>query len=107
METHAHLGRATNAFTTSKEFKQAGDDVVMVFDGAGVETVAALADPEHQMHKLYLQVEDRVAGACRYCARAFDVYEKLEELGVPFLSDFEQHPSLRKFVNEGRQIITF
>ena len=30
--------------------------------------LAALADPEHQMHKLYTQVEDKIAGACRFCA---------------------------------------
>ena len=69
--------------------------------------LAALADPEHQMHKLYTQVEDKIAGACRFCARAFDGYDRLEELGVPFVGEFEQHPSLRKLVDEGRQVITF
>ena len=34
-ETHEGMGRMANALTTVKEFKEAGDDAVVVFDGAG------------------------------------------------------------------------
>ena len=33
------LGRVVNALTTVKEFKEAGDEAVVIFDGAGTKWV--------------------------------------------------------------------
>jgi hypothetical protein len=107
MEEHQDLGRVVNALQVAKEFRQAGDDVEIIFDGGGVVSAVQLADPEHRLHRAYELVEDKVAGLCRYCARAFDVYERAEELELPFLAEYEQHPSLRSRVADGFQIITF
>lgn len=46
-ESHADLGRIVNALGTAKEFKEAGDEVQVIFDGAGTEWVAELSNPEH------------------------------------------------------------
>ncbi len=107
MEEHADLGRVVNAIQVVKEFKRAGDDVELIFDGGGVVSAVELADPEGERYKLYQQVEDKVGGVCRYCARAFGVYEKAEALSLPMLDEFQQHPSLRSRVANGYQIITF
>jgi hypothetical protein len=107
MEEHADLGRVANAIQVVKEFKRAGDEVELIFDGGGVVSAVELADPEGARHKLYEQVEDKVSGVCRYCARAFGVYEKAEALNLPMLDEFQQHPSLRSRVENGYQIITF
>lgn len=107
MEEHQDLGRVVNALQVVKEFCQAGDVVELIFDGGGVVSAVALADPEHRLHRAYELIEDKVAGICRYCARAFDVYERAKELDLPFLAEFEQHPSLRARVDQGFQIITF
>lgn len=107
MEEHADLGRVTNALQVVKEFKEHGDDVRLVFDGAGVVSAVTLADPEHRLHRLYNQVEDKLDGICRYCSRAFHVYERAEELGLPFLADYNQHPSIRNLIVEGYQVLTF
>lgn len=42
-ETSEGMGRMANALTTVKEFKDAGDDAVLIFDGAGTRWVAQLA----------------------------------------------------------------
>lgn len=107
MEEHADLGRVTNAIQVVKEFKKAGDDVELIFDGAGVVSAVELADPDSERHRLYQQVEDKVSGVCRFCARAFGVYEKAEALNLPMLDEFQQHPSLHSRVANGYQIITF
>jgi hypothetical protein len=107
MEEHQDLGRVVNALQVAEEFRQAGDEVEIIFDGGGVVSAVQLADPEHRMHRAYALVEDKVVGLCRYCARAFDVYERAEELDLPFLAEFEQHPSLRSRVTDGFQVITF
>lgn len=47
-ETHADFGRVVNALVATKEFKDAGDDVRLIFDGAGTQWPGVLSDPEHQ-----------------------------------------------------------
>lgn len=107
MEEHQDLGRVVNALQAAAEFKEAGDDVEVIFDGGGTVSAVTLANPEHRLHGLYKAVEDKVAGLCRYCARAFHVYEQAEALGLPFLAEYKQHPSLRSRVAAGYQVITF
>jgi len=107
METHQDLGRVVNALQTTKEFKEAGDEVELIFDGGGAVAAITIADPEHQLHRLYSQVKDKIGGVCRYCARAFEVYDQAEALGLSFLAEYDRHPSIRKRVVDGYEVITF
>ncbi len=106
-ETHEGLARVHNALEVAKEFKEAGDEVRLVFDGAGTQALATLVDPEHRAHALFKTVRDTVAGACRFCAAAFGVKDRLESAGIPLLDEYDQHPSLRRLVVEGYQVLTF
>jgi hypothetical protein len=106
-ETHADLGRAVNAMMTAREFKEAGDDVRLIFDGAGTRGPSVLADPGHKSHGLYEQVQDVVAGACGFCSRAFGAESDVKEQHVHLLEDYEGHPSIRSLVNDGYQVLTF
>jgi hypothetical protein len=107
MEAHSDLARVLNALELVKEAAGAGDEVELVFDGAGVQWVPSLSDPDHKLHGVYEQVSAHVAGACEFCANAFDVDEKVGEAGVSFLSEFEGHPSLRQRIADGYAVITF
>lgn len=106
-ETHGDMGRVANALALVKEAKEAGDQVELVFDGAGVTWVPVLADSQHDLHAMYAAVEDRVAGACEFCANAFHVRDDVKNSSVPFLSEFEGHPSLRSRVAGGYEVVTF
>ena len=106
-ETHGDLGRMANALTSAKEFKQAGDETTIIFDGAGTKWVRELSDPEHQYHEVFNEVKDIVGGACSYCSSAFGVKEEVEASGVPLLEEHEGHPSLQKLVSQDYQVITF
>ena len=106
-ETPGDMGRMANALTTAQEFKEAGDPVRVIFDGAGTKWPVALADPEHKYHRALERVRDVVDGACEYCARAYGVHDKMESTGVPLLGEFRDHPSLKSLVDDGYQIITF
>ena len=106
-ESHADLGRMANALSLVKEAREAGDEVELVFDGAGTTWIPDLEDPEHDLHPVYREVRDHVAGACEFCAGAFGVREPIREAGVPFLSEFEGHPSLRSRIEEGYEVVTF
>jgi hypothetical protein len=107
MESHSDMARVVNALQVAKEFKEAGDDVEIVFDGGGVVSAVTIADPDNNLHRLYTKAQDKVTVVCRYCSRAFEVYDKAEALGLPFLAEYDQHPSLRRLVQAGYQIITF
>jgi hypothetical protein len=81
--------------------------VAVLFDGAGTKWVAALSEREHRYHGLFEDVRDRITGACAYCANAFGVREQVEAAEVALLDDFEEHPSLRSYLADGYQVLTF
>jgi hypothetical protein len=106
-ETHGDLGRAVNALMTVKEASEAGDEIRLIFDGAGTKWVGVLADPGHRSHNLYKVVEDQITGVCQYCAEAFGATDAVQAAGVPLLDEYHQHPSLRSLVAQGFQILVF
>src|ERR687898_1289801 len=57
-------------------------------------------------HRLLDQVFDVVSGACGFCARAFEAEEHIHEAKVPLLEEYNDHPSIRRLVVSGYQVIT-
>jgi hypothetical protein len=51
--------------------------------------------------------ERRIAGVCAYCAGAFGVKEAVVAQGVQLVGEYEGHPSVRRLVHDGYQVITF
>ena len=74
--------------------------------GAG-RLANALENSEHPLHALYKATRDVITGACSFCAAAFEVKDQVKQSGVPLLSDYEGHPSLRTLVADGYSVITF
>jgi hypothetical protein len=106
-ETKEGLGRMSNALTSVREFKEEGQEVTLIFDGAGTKWIGELSDPDHKYNSHFESVKDDIQGACTYCARALGVKDKVQESGVELLGEFEGHPSLAKLVTQGYQVITF
>lgn len=105
-DSHADLGRVFNALVAAKEFEQAGDEVSLIFDGAGTKWPGVLADSQHTAHQTYQEVSDVVAGACGFCAKAFEAEHSAGEAHVHLLDEFEGHPSFRSLVDRGYAVIT-
>jgi hypothetical protein len=106
-ETKEGLGRMSNALTSVREFKEEGQEVSLIFDGAGTKWIGELSDSDHKYNRHFESVKDDIHGACAYCARAFGVKDEVQESGVELLGEFEGHPSLAKLVGQGYQVITF
>lgn len=106
-ETYGDLGRVVNALFATKEFKESGDEVRLLFDGAATKWPGKLTDSNHPYHSLYEQVSDRVEGACGYCAESFHAAEGAKGAGVHLLDEFEGHPSIRRLVSQGHELLTF
>lgn len=106
------LGRLFNALAATWEFKQRGDDVRLLFQGAGTRWAGELAKAEHPARALYRAVEDRVEGVSSGCAVAFGAGAGVDAAGLARLSDNPVPgttglPSLRGLAADGYQILTF
>lgn len=106
-ENHSDIARVVNALKAVKEFKEAGDEVQLIFDGAGTKWVSKLTDTQNQLHPLFDTIKDKVAGVCSYCAVAFGAADSAAAGGVNLLKEYEDHPSFRDLVFQGYEIITF
>lgn len=103
----SNMGRVVNALQTVAEAVEAGDEVRLIFDGAGTQWIGALADKEHRYHDLYSEIKPHTTGACQYCANAFGVKSAVVNEGITLLKEHRGHPSLRGLVAEGFQVLTF
>ena len=95
------------ALSTAQEFVEAGDEVVIVYDGAGVETLAVYTDSDHQLHDMYAELKDQIAGACGFCANSHGVKDDLDAADIAMLTGHKGHASLRKYAVDGYQLLIF
>jgi len=106
------LGRLFNALAATYDFKQRGDEVTLLFQGAGTHWPVEVMEEGHPAHALYKAVEDRVAGVSLACADVFGAAGSAEAAGLTFLDDnavpgTRGMPSLRNLASEGYSILTF
>lgn len=106
-ESPADYGRLANGLEAAKEFAETdGDEVEVIFDGAGTQWIPELENEETKYYELYEAVRDKVS-VCDYCADAFDVADVVDEAGLETLAEYEGHPSIRNLVADDYEIITF
>ncbi|CAN5310188.1 hypothetical protein BH23BAC1_BH23BAC1_48320 [soil metagenome] len=105
-ESHADLGRMSNAISIANEFNEAGDQAILLFDGAGVTWPGKLAEENHPLHKSFQKVKPHILGACAFCSKAFKAVEGVKKAEIPFLEDYKGHPSVHSLVKDDYQIIT-
>jgi len=99
--------RVYRGLKTALEFKQAGDDVTVVFDGSGVETLAAITASTHKMNPLAVALKDNIRGACGFCVASHGVTDAVAVGGWNLLTDYKGEVSVRNLVVEGYQILSF
>lgn len=110
--TEEALGRVFNALALAAELKQNGDEVAVVFNGAGTRWPAELTKLTHPANGLYNSVRDVVQGASCGCAEVFGATAGLESCGVPIKKDHALAGtsgllSLRQYLVDGWQTIVF
>ncbi len=106
------LGRLFNALTLAAEAKRAGDEVALVFAGAGTRWPGELSAPGHPARALYDDVRDVVAGASCACADVWGATDDVEASGVPLLRDPADPASpgpasVRRYAAEGWSTFVF
>lgn len=106
-EGHGNGSKIYRALRTAQELHEAGDEVQIVFDGAGTEALAAISQSGHDLYAAFDKVHNLVAGACAVCAQSYGVKEQLAASGFPLLRDYRGEASMAKYIHEGYQIITY
>ena len=106
------LGRVFIALAAAYDFQQQGDQVSVLFQGAGTRWFAELTKSDHPVHELFNAVKDTVAGVSRGCAEVFGATEEVEKSGFDFINDnavtgTKGLPSLRTLAAEDNTILTF
>ena len=106
------LGRLVNALAAAWDFQQRGDEVTVLFHGAGTRWVGQLTDPKHPAHALYESVSGRVAGVSSGCAEVFGAAEEAERNGFDLIKENAAPgtpglASLAKLTAQGYSVLTF
>ena len=60
-ESEESLGRLFNALAAAYDFKNRGDEVTILFQGAGTRWAGELANRDHPAYELFTAVRDKVA----------------------------------------------
>ncbi len=102
------LGRLFNALGTAWEYKNAGQEVKIVFQGTGTRWPEVLDNENHPAHKIYKELADVIEGASAACAQVWGANPR----GVDLITN---NPvpntigtsSFLKLEEEGYTILTF
>jgi hypothetical protein len=110
--TEESLGRALNAMALAHEHQSAGDEVALLFKGAGTRWPEQLSKLSHPANGLYNLVREHVGGASCACAERYGASEGVKAAGVPLISDTALPGTsgvlgLRQYLAEGWQTVVF
>ncbi len=105
-------GRAFNALSAAYDFKRHGEDITILFQGAGTRWIGELTKTDHPFHALFETVKDKVAGVSCACASVFGATEAAMQEGYELVKDnpvpgTQGLPSLEKLTREGYTILSF
>ncbi len=106
------LGRVFNGLAAAYDFKQKGEEVTVLFQGAGTRWPSELIKGDHAAHDLYEAVRDKVAGVSCACSEVFGATEDAERAGLDLIKGnpvpgTSELPSLQKLMREGYTVLTF
>lgn len=85
--TDEALGRMLNALALAHEGRAGGDEVEIVFKGAGTRWPGELAKLDHPANARYQSVRELVKGASLGCATKYGAKDAAAAAGVALLAD--------------------
>ena len=57
--------------------------------------------------RLFEQVHALISGAGAFCSRGFEAEDGVRTADVLLLEEYKGHPSIRRLVQEGGEVLTF
>lgn len=106
--TEESIGRLFNALGTAWEYKQAGKEVKIIFQGTGTRWPEVLENENHPAYKLYNELTDVIEGASAACSQVWGAKPKgLDLIKNNPLPGTIGSSSFLKLEEEGFSILTF
>ncbi|MCA9321619.1 MAG: hypothetical protein KDB53_12840, partial [Planctomycetes bacterium] len=104
--------RLFNGLALAAEGRARGDEVAVLFAGAGTRWPEALSALGHPAKELYELVRPSVVGASCGCAEAFGASASVEACGLPLVTEPDAHwkPELvgpRNYLERGFQTFVY
>ena len=106
------LGRAANALAFAYESREAGDEVALIFKGAGTRWPEELTKLTHPLNGMYQLVRETVVGVSCTCAKIFGATEGAKAAALPIVGDVavpgtEGVLGLRPYLEQDYRVLTF
>lgn len=106
------LGRLFNALFLTLELKDKGQEVALIFQGAGTRWPSEAMLPDHPAHALYDAVADSIVGVCGGCADVFGATENLSGSGLTLIRDKDIPGTsgildLSRYLDQSYRLVTF
>lgn len=95
-----------HVFLNALDLHEAGNEVKIIFEGETVKLPPVFAKEKNPLYHKAL-VEDIIAGVCLACAQTMGVKKKIEELNLPLLSDMRGHAGMRRYLEDGYEVLVF
>lgn len=91
------------------DFQANGTEVKVIIEGSATKLVEVLADPSQPFANLYQQVKDKglIDCVCKACANKMGSLDAVIAQKLPLCDELKGHPSMRRYIDEGYEIITF
>lgn len=106
------FGRAFNGLAAAWDIKQSGQEVTIIFQGAGTRWPSLITQKGHPLNGLYELVKGNIEGVSCGCADAFGATEGVAACGMKVLKD-NQVPGTTgvagyaKLLKFGTTVLTF
>ncbi len=110
--SHESHARMFHSMLYSKELKERGHEVRLIFDGASTQWLDKWGDPQDDDDRIMGAFFDQLKDAgltyvvCDFCSAAFNVRAALEARGEPLAAEYMNHPSVASIIEDGFQLVT-
>ncbi len=91
------------------DMEEKGYDVKVMIEGSATKVVNELAEEGKPFSDLYAKVRAKglIDCVCRACAAKMGALPGVEAQGLPLCDEMKGHPGLAKYMEQGREVITF
>jgi predicted peroxiredoxin len=99
--------RLVHAFIWALDIASRGGKVKIVLEGASLDWLWELPNPEHEHYGLYQRVKGQglIDAVCMACAMQAEALEAAMEEGIRIVSDASGHVSLVPYAEAGYQLV--
>lgn len=86
---------------------KAGYEARVVIEGMATKTVAVFRDETKPFAALFYECKEKgiLDSVCLACSKKTGSYEALKDMDLPFSDELSGHPSMKRFLEEGYEIV--